>query len=80
MTDSVKLLRVRVYIHDRKLVLLVLDLPPVISAQTLQDAVKGSDGLKPEDSSERPGPGCSSGFWSLVQSEDKPVATLPVSH
>lgn len=41
-----------VYIHDLKLFLVILDLPPVFSAQTFQDAVEGSDGLKRVDTSE----------------------------
>lgn len=34
------------YIHELNLALMGLDQPPLLSAQTLQDAVKGSDGLK----------------------------------
>lgn len=42
-----------VYIHDLELALVVLDLPPVFSAQTFQDAVEGSDGLKCVDGETR---------------------------
>lgn len=55
-------LRMHVYIHDMNLVLVILDQPPVFSSQTLQDAVKGSDGLKQERTSGRSGSGCAKGF------------------
>lgn len=53
MLTTAETLECHVYIHDISHVGVVLDQPPLLSSQTLHDAVKGSDGLRQEHMTDR---------------------------